>query len=316
MSYILSEKRVWVAGCRGLVGSALVRRLAREDCVVLTTDRTQVDLQADQDVESWIAKNRPHAIFLAAAKVGGILANKLKPAEFLYQNLMIELNVIQAAYKFGVEKLLFLGSSCIYPREAEQPIAEEALLTGALEPTNEPYAIAKIAGLKLCQSYRRQYGCNFISAMPTNLYGPNDNFHPENSHVPAALLSRFHKAKMERLPQVAVWGTGSPRREFLFVDDLADACVFLMKNYSGPIAINVGNGEDVTIQHFAELVRSVVGYSGDIVFDVTYPDGAPRKVLNVDKLSSLGWMAKTGLRQGLQQTYQWYCDNQENLRKN
>jgi GDP-L-fucose synthase len=267
-------------------------------------------------VESWIAKNRPHAIFLAAAKVGGILANKLKPAEFLYQNLMIELNVIQAAYKFGVEKLLFLGSSCIYPREAEQPIAEEALLTGALEPTNEPYAIAKIAGLKLCQSYRRQYGCNFISAMPTNLYGPNDNFHPENSHVPAALLSRFHKAKMERLPQVAVWGTGSPRREFLFVDDLADACVFLMKNYSGPIAINVGNGEDVTIQHFAELVRSVVGYSGDIVFDVTYPDGAPRKVLNVDKLSSLGWMAKTGLRQGLQQTYQWYCDNQENLRKN
>ena len=314
MTYDLTGKRVWVAGSRGLVGSALTRRLARENCVLLATDRAVLDLQAHQEIERWIEEKRPQAIFLAAAKVGGIIANKLHPADFLYRNLMIELGVIHAAYKFGVEKLLFLGSSCIYPREADQPIVEEALLTGPLEPTNEAYAIAKIAGVKLCQSYRRQYGSDFISVMPTNLYGPNDNFHPEHAHVPAALMLRFDKAKLEGLPHVVVWGSGSPRREFLFVDDLADACVFLMKNYSGDIPLNVGVGKDVTIKAFAELVRSVVGYQGEIVYDAAYPDGAPRKFLNVDKLSSLGWTAKTELKEGLAHTYRWYCENREKLR--
>ena len=227
---------------------------------------------------------------------------------------MIELNVIQAAFKFGVEKLLFLGSSCIYPREAPQPIREEALLTGPLENTNEAYALAKIAGIKLCQSYREQYGCDFISVMPTNLYGPNDNFHPQHSHMAAALMSRFHEAKINNLPEVTVWGTGTPRRELLFVDDLADACVFLMKYYSGPIAINVGTGDDMTIRSIAEVMRSVVGYEGKLVFDSSYPDGTPQKVLDVSRLSALGWKAKTSLHEGLAKTYGWFCDNYGNLR--
>ena len=314
MSFDLSGKRVWVAGHRGLVGSALVRRLADEDCVLLTADRSTVDLNSGAAVEEWMVANRPQAIFLAAAKVGGILANKLHPADFLYQNLMIELNVIHAAFKLGVEKLLFLGSSCIYPREAPQPIQEEALLTGPLEPTNEAYALAKIAGIKLCQSYREQHGCDFISVMPTNLYGPNDNFHPQHSHMAAALMSRFHQAKIENAPEVTVWGTGTPCRELLFVDDLADACVFLMGAYSGPVALNVGTGKDLTIRSIAEVVRSVVGYEGELVYDPTYPDGTPRKVLDVSRLSALGWKAKTSLHEGLAQTYRWYCDNFRQLR--
>ena len=314
MGFDLTGKRVWVAGHRGLVGSALIRRLASEDCILLTVDRGSVDLQSSAAVEQWMAVQKPQVVFLAAAKVGGILANKLHPADFLYQNLMIELSVIQAAFKNGVEKLLFLGSSCIYPREAPQPIREEALLTGPLESTNESYALAKIAGIKLCQSYRAQYGCDFISVMPTNLYGPNDNFHPQHSHMAAALMARFHDAKVENLPEVTVWGTGTPLRELLFVDDLADACVYLMKNYSDPIALNVGTGTDLTIRAIAEVLQSVVGYKGELAFDPSYPDGTPRKVLDVSRLSSLGWRAKTSLQQGLAKTYSWYCDNYGKLR--
>jgi GDP-L-fucose synthase len=312
--YSLKEKRVWVAGHRGLAGSALVRRLGREGCTVLTAERSAVDLESSAAVGQWMMEHQPHAIFLAAAKVGGILANKLHPADFLSRNLLIELSVINAAFKSGVEKLLFLGSSCIYPRAAPQPIPEEALLTGPLEPTNEAYALAKIAGIKLCQSYRQQYGSDFISAMPTNLYGPNDNFHPDHAHVPAALMMRFHGAKMQGLPNVKVWGTGSPRREFLFVDDLADACIFLMKNYSGPVAINVGTGEDLTIRSFAETVRAVVGYEGELVFDPSYPDGTPRKMLDVSRLTAMGWRAQTHLAEGLAMTYRWYRDHPEQLR--
>jgi GDP-L-fucose synthase len=259
-------------------------------------------------------KNKPQTIFLAAAKVGGILANKLHPAEFLYENLAIELNVIHAAHRLGVEKLLFLGSSCIYPREAGQPIREEALFTGPLEQTNEAYAVAKIAGIKLCHGYREQYGSEFISAMPTNLYGPNDNFHPEHAHVPAALMLRFHRAKIEGAREVKVWGTGAPRREFLFVDDLADACVFLMKAYSGPIPLNVGTGSDITIASFAGLVRSAVGFTGELVFDPAFPDGTPRKMLDVSRLTALGWHAKTTLEDGLEKTYRWFLDNSARLR--
>jgi GDP-L-fucose synthase len=280
----------------------------------LTADRAQLDLLSAPAVEEWMKENKPHAIFLAAARVGGILANKLHPADFLYENLAIELNVIQAASRLGVEKLLFLGSSCIYPREAGQPIREEALLTGPLEPTNEAYALAKIAGVKLCQGYREQYGSDFISAMPTNLYGPNDNFHPEHAHVPAALMLRFHRAKIEGAREVKVWGTGAPRREFLFVDDLADACVFLMKAYSGPIPINIGTGSDITIASFAHLVRSAVGFQGELVFDAAFPDGTPRKVLDVSRLTALGWRAKTTLEDGIEKTYRWFLDHSEQLR--
>ena len=314
MGIDLKGKRVWVAGHRGLVGSALVRRLAREDCILLTVDRAVVDLRSAAAVEDWMAAQKPQAIFLAAAKVGGILANSLQPADFLYDNLMIELNIVHAAFKLRIEKLLFLGSSCIYPREAPQPIAEEALLTGPLEPTNEAYALAKIAGIKLCQSYRQQHGCDFISAMPTNLYGPNDNFHPKHAHVSAALMARFHDAKLNGLPEVTVWGTGAPRREFLFVDDLADACVFLMKTYSGPIPINIGTGQDMTIRSLAEMIQTITGYSGKLVFDPSYPDGTPRKVLDVSRLSQMGWTAKTAPRQGLTETYRWYCENHGHLR--
>jgi GDP-L-fucose synthase len=314
MQYSLKSKRVWVAGHRGLAGSAILRRLASEDCEILQADRTQLDLLSARAVEEWMKQTKPQAIFLAAAKVGGILANKLHPGDFLYENLAIELNVIHAAFRLGVEKLLFLGSSCIYPREAEQPIREEALLTGPLEPTNEAYALAKIAGIKLCQGYREQYGCDFISAMPTNLYGPNDNFHPEHAHVPAALMLRFHHAKIGGARKVKVWGTGAPRREFLFVDDLADACVFLMKAYSGTMPINAGTGSDITIAAFAHLVRSAVGFNGELVFDPAYPDGTPRKVLDVSRLTALGWRAKTTVEDGLEQTYRWFLDHSGQLR--
>jgi GDP-L-fucose synthase len=314
MVFDLRGKRVWIAGHRGLVGRALTRRLASEDCVLLTADRSELDLQSSHAVEQWMTAHKPQLVFVAAAKVGGILGNKLYPADFLYQNLMIELNVIHAAFKQGVEKLLFLGSSCIYPRDAPQPIKEEALLTGPLEQTNEAYALAKIAGVKLCQSYREQYGCDFISVMPTNLYGPNDNFHPQHSHMAPALMARLHQAKLDGAPEMQVWGTGTPRRELLFVDDLADACVFLMKNYSGAIPLNVGTGQDLTIKSIAEAIQAVVGYQGRLTFDPSYPDGTPRKVLDVSRVSSLGWTAKTALQDGLEIAYSWYCDNFENLR--
>lgn len=314
MAYDFSGKRVWVAGHFGMVGSALMRRLSSEPCKVLTAGRNELDLRRQVDVETWIALNKPDAVIMAGAKVGGIHANNTYPADFLYDNLTIEANVIKAAAETGVEKLLFLGSSCIYPREAPQPITEDALLSGPLESTNEWYALAKIAGIKLCQAYRRQYGCDFISAMPTNLYGPGDNFHPNDSHVPAALVRRFHEAKEMGLTEVTVWGTGRPRREFLHVDDLADACIFLLCNYSEEMQVNVGTGEDITIAEFAEAVRRVVGWEGLLAFDTSRPDGTPRKVLDVSRLAELGWRASTPLNKGLKDYYRWFLDNLENIR--
>lgn len=299
----LKGKRVYVAGHKGMAGSALMRRLAREDCEILTADRATLDLTDQAATERWIADRRPDAVFLAAARVGGIYANDTYPADFLVDNLAISLNVIRASFNAGVGKLLNLGSSCIYPRLAPQPMTEEAMLTGPLEPTNEWYAVAKIAAIKLCEACRRQYGADFVSVMPTNLYGPGDNYHPENSHVPAALIRRFHEAKLSGAPGVTVWGTGKPRREFLCSDDLADACVFVMKHYSAPGFLNVGFGSDVTISEFARLVADVVDYRGEIVFDTSRPDGPPQKLLDVSKLTALGWTAKTPLREGLAAAY-------------
>ena len=307
--YDLAGKRVYVAGHRGMVGSALVRRLAREGCHVLTATRAELDLTRQADVEAWMAKERPDAVFLAAAKVGGILANDSFPADFLYDNLILEANIIHAAHTVGVEKLLFLGSSCIYPKFADQPIVEEALLTGALEPTNEWYAIAKIAGIKLCQAYRRQHGRDFISAMPTNLYGPGDNFDLASSHVMPALIRKAHEAKVARKPEITVWGTGTPRREFLHVDDCADACVHLMKTYSDDGHINVGSGEDITILDLTRLVCRIVGYDGAIVHDLTKPDGTPRKLMSADKLRALGWMPTIGLEDGVANAYRAFLDS-------
>jgi GDP-L-fucose synthase len=299
----LASKRVYLAGHTGMAGSAIARRLARENCEILAADHGALDLADQRQTEQWLARAKPDAVFLAAARVGGISANSSYPAAFIGENLAIALNVIRAAHQTGVKKLLFLGSSCIYPKFASQPIAEDQLLTGPLESTNEWYAVAKIAGIKLCQAYRRQYGADFISVMPTNLYGPGDNYHPEHSHVPAALIRRFHEAKVSGAPSVAVWGTGTPRREFLAADDLADACVFVMKRYSGDGFLNVGTGEDITVADFARLVANVVGYRGEIVFDRSRPDGTPRKLLDVSKLTELGWRAETPLREGLQAAY-------------
>ena len=307
--YDLAGKRVYVAGHRGMVGSALVRRLAREGCHVLTATRAELDLTRQADVEAWMEKAKPDAVFLAAAKVGGILANDSYPADFLYDNLILEANIIHAAHTVGVEKLLFLGSSCIYPKFADQPIVEEALLTGALEPTNEWYAIAKIAGIKLCQAYRRQHGRDFISAMPTNLYGPGDNFDLASSHVMPALIRKAHEAKVARKPEITVWGTGTPRREFLHVDDCADACVHLMKTYSGDGHINVGSGEDITILDLTRLVCRIVGYDGAIVHDLTKPDGTPRKLMSADKLRALGWTPTIGLEDGVADAYRAFLDS-------
>jgi GDP-L-fucose synthase len=286
-----------------MVGSAIVRRLAAEDATVLTAERGRLDLTDGAAVDRWLAQAKPDAVFLAAAKVGGIHANSTYPADFIADNLAIALNVIRGAHLHGVKKLLFLGSSCIYPRLAPQPMTEGMLLGGPLEPTNQWYAIAKIAGIKLCEAYRRQHGADFVSVMPTNLYGPGDNYHPQDSHVPAALIRRFHEAKLAGSPSVTVWGTGTPRREFLAVDDLADACVFVMKHYSGNEFVNVGTGEDVTIAEFAHLVAEVVGYAGTLSFDTSRPDGAPRKLLDISKLSALGWRARTPLREGLRTAY-------------
>ena len=300
--YPLAGKRIYVAGHGGMVGSALVRRLEAEDCEVLTSARS-CDLREQAAVRGWFAEHRPDAVILAAARVGGIMANATRPGEFLYDNLAIAANVIEAARQHEAEKLLFLGSSCIYPKHADQPMTEDALLTGALEPTNEAYAIAKIAGLKLAAAYRTQYGCDFISAMPTNLYGPGDNFEPEGSHVIPGLIRRFHEAKAAGSAEVAIWGTGTPKREFLHVDDLADACIFLLENYSGESHVNVGFGEDIAIRDLASMVADTVGYEGLVVTDTSKPDGTPRKLLDCSKLSALGWSPSIGLEEGLRHAY-------------
>ena len=305
-AFELTGKSVYVAGHRGMVGSAIVRRLARENVNVVTVERREVDLCNQAAVFDWFAKARPQVIFLAAAKVGGIVANNTLRAEFIYDNIAIAANVIQAAHQNGAEKLMFLGSSCIYPKLAPQPLREDSVLTGPLEPTNEPYAIAKIAGIKMAEAYRSQYGSDFISVMPTNLYGPGDNYHPELSHVVAALIRRFHEAKMSGATSVVVWGTGTPRREFLYVDDMADACVHLMKTYSGAELINVGTGEDIAIAEFARVVAGIVGYRGDISFDTSRPDGTPRKLLDISRLDKLGWRATTSLQDGLKRAYEAY----------
>ena len=302
-SYSLSGKRVWVAGHRGMVGSAIVRRLEHENCEILVAGRDACDLRRQDDVEAWVSRARPDAIFLAAAKVGGILANDSYPAQFLYDNLAIEANVIEAARRVGVEKLLFLGSSCIYPKMAPQPIPEEALLTGPLEPTNEWYAVAKIAGLKLAQAYRREYGCDFISAMPTNLYGPGDNFDLVTSHVLPALIRKAHEAKARGDAALTIWGTGMPRREFLHVDDCADALVHMMKTYSAELHLNVGTGEDIPIFDLARIVADIVGYKGEIQKDLSKPDGTPRKLLDVSRLKSLGWSPRIALHDGIAAVY-------------
>lgn len=307
----LKGKRVFVAGHGGMVGGALLRRLAKEDVELLTAPRSEVDLRDQAAVNRWFATRRPQAVFLAAAKVGGIVANNTLRAEFLYDNLIIAANVIDAAHVNGVEKLMFLGSSCIYPKLAAQPLREDAMLTGPLEATNEPYAIAKIAGVKLVEAYRSQYGSDFINVMPTNLYGPGDNYHPEYSHVVAALIRRFHEAKLAGIPNVAVWGTGTPRREFLYVDDMADACIHLMRTYSNSELVNIGTGEDIPIAEFAELVADIVGYPGSISFDTSRPDGTPRKLLDVSRLARLGWRARTSLKDGLRLAYQAYLSEKK-----
>jgi len=304
--FSLSGKRVYVAGHRGMVGSAIVRRLGRENCEILTADRSSVDLKDQRAALAFMMDAKPDAVFVAAAKVGGILANDTYPADFLYDNLMIEANVIEAARRAGVAKLLFLGSSCIYPKFAPQPIPEEALLTGPLEPTNEWYAIAKIAGIKLCQAYRKQHGCDFNSAMPTNLYGPGDNFDLNSSHVIPALIRKAHEAKLRGDKTLTVWGTGTPRREFLHVDDCADACVHLMKVYSGESHMNVGSGEDVTILDLTRIVCDVVRFTGKIEHDLTKPDGTPRKLMSEKKIRETGWRPQIALKDGVRETYEWF----------
>jgi GDP-L-fucose synthase len=299
----LRGRRVFVAGHRGMVGSALLRRLQHEGCEILTAARSEVDLRRQSEVEAWCAAALPDAVFVAAATVGGILANDARPAEFLYDNLMIAANLVEAARAAGVQKLLFLGSSCIYPRLAPQPIPEDALLTGPLEPTNQWYAIAKIAGLKLGAAYRRQYGCDFISAQPTNLYGPGDNYDPAASHVVPALLLKMHRAKLAGASEVEIWGTGRPRREFLHVDDLADALVFLMERYSGEEHVNIGWGDDLTIAELAELIGDIVGYRGHLRYATDKPDGTPRKLLDISRLAAIGWRPRIGLREGLADAY-------------
>jgi GDP-L-fucose synthase len=308
-NFELAGKRVWVAGHRGMAGSSIVRRLASENCETVTVSRSELDLLNQKSVHAWVADNRIDAIFDAAATVGGIMANSTRPADFLYENLVIETNVIHAAREAGVKKLLFLGSSCIFPRMAVQPMKEEALLTGALEPTNEWYAIAKIAGIKLCQAFRRQFGCDFVSVMPTNLYGPGDRYDAEGGHVVAALIMKIHAARKANQPTVELWGSGTPRREFLFTDDLADACVFVMKNYSSEMFLNVGTGHDMTILELAESIARVIGWQGTFTLDRSKPDGMPRKVMDVSRLSALGWNAKTDFETGLKSAYRWYVEN-------
>ena len=302
----LAGRRVWVAGHRGMVGAALVRRLAAEGCDVLTVGREALDLRRQAEVEAWMAANRPEVVFLAAATVGGIEANRSRPAEFLGDNLAIESNVIQAAHLAGVEKLMFLGSACVYPRLAAQPMAEEALLTGPLEPTNEWYAVAKIAGIKLCQAYRQQYGRDYVTAQPINVYGPGDSFDTADNHVIPALMARAHAAKTEDAACLTIWGSGAPLREFIYVDDLADALVFLTMSYSGPVPVNIGTGQEISTGDLARQIAAVVGFTGEIAFDTGKPDGVPRKLLDSGRLAGLGWTASTPLSEGLRRTYDWF----------
>ena len=308
-AFELNGRRVFVAGHRGMVGSAIVRRLARENCQVLTVGRDELDLRRQADVEQWLTRNRPDAVFIAAAIVGGIQANTTRPAEFLYDNLAIEANLVHGAWKAGVRKLMLLGSNCVYPRLAAQPLQEAAMLTGPLEPTNQWYAIAKIAGIKLCDAYRRQYGCDFISVQPANLYGPFDNFDPAAGHVLPSLMRRLHEAKLAGADAIEIWGTGSPLREFLHVDDAADALVFLMRRYSAEGQINVGGGQEISIRELAATIGAVVGFNGRYVFNTDRPDGMPRKLLDNGKLASLGWQPKHSLRDGIADMYRWFLDN-------
>jgi GDP-L-fucose synthase len=301
--FSLMGKRVWVAGHGGMAGSAIIRRLEREACEILTVPRSQVDLRRQEEVERWMQRARPQVVFLAAAKVGGILGNSQFPAEFLYDNLVMEANIIDAAYRAGVERLVFLGSTCTYPKMAPQPIPEEALLAGPLEPTNEGYAIAKIAGIKLCQAYRRQYGCDFFAVQPTNLYGPGDNYDLDAGHVLAALLRKAHEAKLANADFMTVWGSGTPLREFLHVDDMADAVVFLAKRYSGEQPINIGSGDEISIRDLARMICEVTGFEGRLVFDASKPDGAPRKLADTSRLQALGWRRRIELREGIRWVY-------------
>jgi GDP-L-fucose synthase len=313
--YYLAGKKVWVAGHRGMVGAALVRRLSAENCTLLTASRAETDLKDSAAVAKWMDVNRPDAVFIAAARVGGIFANDHYPADFLYDNLMIEANVIHAAHKADVEKLVFLGSSCIYPKMAPQPMSEDALLTGPLEPTNEWYAVAKIAGIKLCQAYRKQHNRHFISAMPTSLYGQGDNFDLRASHVVPALMRKAHEAKLAGAASVPVWGTGTPRREFLHVDDCADGVVHLMKHYDDYEHVNVGSGVDLPISELARMICHVVGFNGELIFDPSFPDGTPRKLMSSAKLEAMGWRPSIGLEDGLRNTYRWFLENQADLRR-
>lgn len=304
------NSKIYVAGHRGMVGSAIVRSLEAQGYTnIVARTSKELDLRNQQAVEDFFESEKPDYVILAAAKVGGIYANNTYPADFIYDNLMIECNIINSSYKYGVKKLLFLGSSCIYPKFVRQPIKEEYLLEGALEPTNEAYAIAKISGIELCKFYRRQYGCDFISAMPTNLYGINDNFDLETSHVMPALIRKFHEAKLNNLEEVVMWGTGTPRREFMYVDDLADACIYLMNNYSDEVHVNLGIGEDIEIRKLAQIIKEVIGYEGKIVNDLSKPDGTPRKLLDISRLQSTGFKHKVGLREGIGLVYQWYLNN-------
>lgn len=305
----LEGKKIWVAGHNGMVGSSILRKLKKYNCEILTVEKKTVDLISKEEVESWMKIKKPDVIFLAAAKVGGIYANMNYPTEFLYDNILISFNIIKAAQKFNIKKLIFFGSSCIYPSDSSQPMKEECLLKGELESSNQWYALAKISGIKLCQAMREQYSCDFISIMPTNLYGPNDNFHPANSHVPAALLSRFHKAKENEKKIVTVWGSGKPLREFLHVDDLADASLFITENYSSLQPINVGSSMELSITEFAEMIKDTVGYKGNIEYDTTKPDGIRRKLLECSKITKLGWKPKINLKKGLKDFYKWYLEN-------
>ena len=313
-NFSLSGKRIFVAGHTGMVGSAIVRLLNNIDCEILTVSSQELDLKQSSKVDKWFDEHRPDAVFLAAAKVGGILANSQYPADFLIDNLSIQNSVITNAFKYKVKKLMFLGSSCIYPRNAKQPIKESSLLTGILEPTNEAYAIAKIAGIKLCQFYRKQYGVDYVSVMPTNLYGPGDNFHPKNSHVVAALISKFYEAVKLNKEEVILWGTGKPLREFMHVDDLAEGLIFLMENYSEHEHVNIGTGKEISITEFAEIIKNISGWKGKIKFDDTYPDGMPRKVMDINKISTLGWCSKIELKVGLKQAYKWFIDNYDHIK--
>lgn len=312
--YSLVGRRIFVAGHKGMVGSALIRALKGIECDILTQNSNELDLKDTVKVDKWFKENKPDTVFLAAAKVGGILANSSYPASFLYDNLAIQNSVISASYNNNVKKLMFLGSSCIYPRNAEQPLKESSLLTGELEPTNEAYAIAKIAGIKLCEFYRKQYGVDYISVMPTNLYGPGDNFHPQNSHVVAALISKFYEAKQLNKDKLILWGSGNPLREFMHVDDLASGLIFLMENYSEEQHINIGTGKEISIKDFSNIIKAISGWAGKIEFDTSYPDGMPRKVMDVSKINKLGWAHKIDLEQGLKDAYKWYVTNHNDVR--